>query len=80
MKVEFGGGFSLIQLIGENWVLHLGVLPHPEEHVVFRYRGHEEYEHVYRRWLWGPGTEQYDRCLDYWGLGPIFFFVKDPWS
>lgn len=27
-------------------------------------------------WKFGYSTEDYDLCMDYWGLGPLFLFVR----
>jgi len=27
-------------------------------------------------WRWGYSTEDYGLCMDYWGVGPLFLFVR----
>lgn len=64
-------GAGLLTFYHDAMTLVLGVPP--EDHSVYKddpeRPGHEVT--VDCRWIWGRATEPYDRCLDYFGLGPV---------
>lgn len=67
---------SVVRLSSMNFALHFGV--YPEEGSVYKVKdGKEEYVE-YPRWLWGRGTEVYDHCLEYFGVGPLALVVWVP--
>lgn len=69
MKIKFNT-CALVSIHCEGFSMHFGVYPEPGE--VYKDREHGGEEVVeYERWLWGRGTELYDHCLEYYGVGPF---------
>ncbi len=67
MKINFNRT-SLISFHFEDSSVHLGVYRDPN--TVYKMKGDREVE-VDCDWIWGRATEQYDHCLEYFGLGPF---------
>lgn len=71
-KVRFNNGASLVSFQSKDGSVHFGVKP--ESGTVYKSGRH----HDYKRWLWGRGTEPYDMCLEYFGLGPFLLLCWVP--
>ena len=67
MKVKLNT-CALVSFNCEAFSLHLGVYREPN--TVYKVKDGREVE-VDCDWVWGRATEQYDHCLEYFGLGPL---------
>ena len=66
---------SLVSFHCDTFSIHFGIYPERDE--VYKSTPDGRMKVVeYERWLWGRGTELYDFCLEYFGLGP---FLKVCW-
>ena len=77
MKVKFNT-CSLLAFHFKKSSIHFIVWPE-EEQTVYKFRKGKTIE-VDCLWIWGRATEQYDCCLEYFGLGPLMLVCWQPYK
>lgn len=75
MDIQLNNGCALLSIYTSIVCVHFGVKRSPT--VVYKKKGGREVG-VECDWIWGRATEQYDHCLEYFGLGPLLLLVWVP--
>lgn len=78
MKIDFNS-IALVSMHFSSFSFHLGVYRDLDGVCVYKHKSDGSLELEENDWyIWGRATEEYDFCLEYFGLGPLFLVCWPP--